>query len=251
MPQSSVLQDLAAARESEARRHSALVRVTHWVTFLAFLALLVTGIEVLISHPRFYWGNAGNVNTPALFSLPIPSSRASVTTGYGYVLPDQNGWSRALHFEAAWVLVLAGTLYLIFGLVTGHFLRNLMPARGERSLGRIVAAVRLHLRSPRAGARENDSYNTVQRLTYLLVIVILFPMMVWTGLAMSPAIEGAFPPAVVLLGGRQSARTLHFLLTIALVFFLFGHVLMVALAGFRTRVGAMITGRLPTPEERP
>jgi thiosulfate reductase cytochrome b subunit len=128
--------------------------------------------------------------------------------------------------------------------------RNLVPARGERSPGRIAAALRLHLRSPRTGAGDGDSYNTVQRLTYLLVIVIFFPMMVWTGLAMSPAIEGAFPWAVDLLGGRQSARTLHFLLTLALVLFLFGHVLMVALAGFRTRVRAMITGRLRTTEER-
>src|SRR5438270_7251737 len=84
-------------------RHSALVRVTHWITALCFLALLVTGIEILISHPRFYWGETGNVLTPPLFKLPLPSSRATVPTGYGFVLPDQNGWSRYLHFQAAWV----------------------------------------------------------------------------------------------------------------------------------------------------
>ena len=69
-----------------------------------FLALLVSGVEILISHPRFYWGEAGNVHTPPLFKLPIPASRATVPTGYGYVLPDQNGWSRYLHFQSAWVL---------------------------------------------------------------------------------------------------------------------------------------------------
>src|SRR5438270_7620293 len=84
-------------------RHAALVRVTHWITTLCFLALLVTGIEILISHPRFYWGETGNVLTPPLFKLPLPSSRATVPTGYGFVLPDQNGWSRYLHFQAAWV----------------------------------------------------------------------------------------------------------------------------------------------------
>src|SRR5260370_23195399 len=87
-------------------RHSALVRVTHWITTICFFALLLTGIEIVISHPRFYWGETGNVLTTPLFQLPIPSSRRLVPTGYGYVLPDQNGWSRALHFEAAWIAAL-------------------------------------------------------------------------------------------------------------------------------------------------
>jgi len=108
-------------------RHPALVRVTHWLTALAFLALLVTGVEVLISHPRFYWGETGNVNTRPLFSIPIPSSR-DLPTGYDYVLPDQNGWSRYLHFEAAWLATLTGLVYLAFGLFAGHFRRNLMPS---------------------------------------------------------------------------------------------------------------------------
>src|ERR1700689_4306919 len=95
-------------------RHSAVVRVTHWITALCFLALLVTGVEILISHPRFYWGEAGNIHTQPLFKIPIPASRSSVPTGYGYVLPDQNGWSRYLHFQAAWALVLTGLLYVIW-----------------------------------------------------------------------------------------------------------------------------------------
>src|SRR3984893_17549291 len=77
-------------------RHSALVRVTHWITTLCFLALLVSGVEIVISHPRFYWGEVGNALTPPLFQIPIPASRATVPTGYGYTLPDQNGWSRYL-----------------------------------------------------------------------------------------------------------------------------------------------------------
>src|SRR5947208_2115864 len=98
----------AGPRAGVAVRHTALVRVTHWITALCFLALLVSGIEIVISHPRFYWGEEGNVNTPALFSIPIPSSRASVPTGYGYTLPDQNGWSRYLHFQTAWVVIPIG-----------------------------------------------------------------------------------------------------------------------------------------------
>src|SRR2546430_11827082 len=119
---------------TDAPRHSALVRVTHWLTTLCFLALLVSGLEIVVSHPRFYWGESGNVLTPTLFSLPIPSSRATVPTGYGYVLPDQNGWSRYLHFEAAWVLVLTGALYVIWGALGGHFRRDLLPDPSDRSM---------------------------------------------------------------------------------------------------------------------
>src|SRR5216684_5835406 len=113
-----------------ATRHSALVRVTHWITTLCFLALLVTGAEIVISHPRFYWGETGTILTTPLFKLPIPSSRALVPTGYGYVLPDQNGWSSYLHFQAAWLAVLTGLLYVAAGFVSGHFRKNLLP-RGE------------------------------------------------------------------------------------------------------------------------
>src|ERR1700760_2149797 len=119
---------------SVSARHSALVRVTHWITTLCFLALLVTGVEILISHPRFYWGEAGNVNTPPLFKIPIPASRATVPTGYGYVLPDQNGWSRYLHFQSAWLVVVTGLLYVFSGWLNGHFRRNLLPLRSEMSL---------------------------------------------------------------------------------------------------------------------
>ena len=110
-------------------RHSALVRITHWITTLCFLALLVTGLEIVVSHPRFYWGETGNVLMTPLFRIPIPSSRSLVPTGYGYVLPDQNGWSRYLHFQAAWVAVLTGLLYTIAMLLTGHLRRNLLPDR--------------------------------------------------------------------------------------------------------------------------
>ena len=85
-----------------APRHTRFVRVTHWLTTIAFFALLLSGLELVLSHPRFYWGEIGNVNTTPLFSIPVPSSRRSVATGYGFVLPDQNGWSRNLHFESAW-----------------------------------------------------------------------------------------------------------------------------------------------------
>jgi thiosulfate reductase cytochrome b subunit len=231
-------------------RHPALVRVTHWLITLSFLALLVTGVEILISHPRLYWGETGNVNTRAFITLPIPSSRGSVPTGYGYVLPDQNGWSRYLHFEAAWVAVLTGLLYGAYGVFQGHFRRNLLPAASDLSPKKLATDIGRHLRFPRPSEEEAWSYNVVQRLTYLLVIFVLFPLVIWTGLDMSPAFASVFPGAVTALGGRQSARTLHFFVSILLVLFLLVHVLMVYLAGFRKRVGAMITGRLSPPRER-
>jgi thiosulfate reductase cytochrome b subunit len=233
-----------------ALRHSLLVRLTHWLTFLAFIALLVTGIEILISHPRFYWGETGNVNTKPLFTFHIPSSRDSVPTGYGYVLPDQNGWSRYLHFEAAWLLVLTGLVYLVYLVATGHLRRNLFPTREQRSLRAYATRIGQYLRRTKSADDELHTYNVLQRTSYLIVIFVLFPLLIWTGLAMSPAFTAAFPATSSLLGGRQSARTLHLFLTFALVLFVVVHVAMVALTGFRARMRAMITGRstLSRPE---
>jgi thiosulfate reductase cytochrome b subunit len=228
------------------------VRVTHWITVLCFFALLVSGTEIVISHPRFYWGETGNDLTPTLFKLPIPASRNLVPTGYGYVLPDQNGWSRYLHFQTAWVLVFTGLLYIIFGFASGHFRRNLLPAAGELSWRTFSSSIASHLRFERPSEEEAWSYNMLQRLAYLFVIFVLFPLIIWTGLAMSPAFVSVFPTTVTVLGGQQSARTLHFFITLSLVLFLLVHVGMVWLAGFRGRMRAMITGRATTRlQERP
>jgi thiosulfate reductase cytochrome b subunit len=240
---------LPVAADATAPRHTAIVRVTHWITALSFLALLITGIEIVISHPRFYWGENGNVLTPALFSFPIPSSRATVPTGYGYVLPDQNGWSRALHFQAAWVLVLTGILYVIFGLFSGHFRKHLLPEATGRSWRAFSSSIADHLRFKRRPEAEARSYNLLQRLTYFGVIFVLFPLVIWTGLAMSPAFTAAVPFTVTAFGGRQSARTLHFLISVVLTVFLVVHVVMVWLGGFRNRMMAMITGRASAHEE--
>jgi thiosulfate reductase cytochrome b subunit len=212
---------MAAPAGTVRPRHHAVVRATHWITTLAFLALLVTGGEILLSHPRFYWGETGNALSPPLFKLPLPASRATVPTGYHYVLPDQNGWSRYLHFQSAWLAVLTGLLYVAFGVWKGHFRRHLLPHR-------------------------DSPYNPLQRITYLLVIFVLFPLVIWTGLAMSPGIASAIPAAVTTLGGQQSARTIHFFVTILLILFLLVHLVKIWLAGFRKLVGPMITGRPAT-----
>lgn len=227
-------------------RHSALVRVTHWITVVCFVALLITGGELVISHPRFYWGETGNVNTKPLFTIHIPSSRDTVPTGYGYVMPDQNGWSRYLHFQAAWALVITGMVYGIAGFWTGHFRKDLLPGKGERNW-------RAWWRSFRGARRDEEGarrYNVVQRTVYLGVIFVLFPLVIWTGLALSPSFNAAFPLGVNLLGGRQSARTLHFFVSDLLVVFLVVHITMIALAGFWSRTLEMITGRVAMRKER-
>ena len=236
--------DAVISAERPWPRHSALVRVTHWLTALAFLALLLSGGEIVLSHPRFYWGETGNVNMRPWLNLHLPSSRDTVPTGYGYVLPDANGWSRYLHFEAAWLLVATGVLYVIWGFFHGHFRRNVFPAPADLSAKKIGNSLLSHLRFERPGPEEAWSYNVLQRLTYLGVIFVLFPLMIWTGLAMSFAFDAAFPATAALLGGHQTARSLHFLVTISLVLFLLVHVFMIVFAGFITRMRAMITGRV-------
>jgi thiosulfate reductase cytochrome b subunit len=234
---------MASAANPETPRHSALVRVTHWLTLIAFLALLITGVEILISHPRFYWGETGNVNTAPLFTIPIPSSRDTVPTGYKTVLPDQNGWSRYLHFQSAWLIVITGLVYVIAILWSGHLRKDLLPEHSQRTWRAYREVLTSYLRRAPPQDSEAHTYNVAQRSAYLSVIFILFPLVILTGLALSPAFNSAVPFVVNALGGRQSARTLHFFVSGALLLFLIVHVAMVIHAGFTSRVRAMITGR--------
>jgi thiosulfate reductase cytochrome b subunit len=242
----SAIRDTATAPP----RHSVLVRVTHWLITICFLALLVTGIEILISHPRFYWGEAGNALTRPLFVIPIPASRATVATGYGYVLPDQNGWSRYLHFQAAWLAVFTGMLYGFASLLNGHFRKDLLPSGADLSWKSLSEEIAGHLSLKRPSPSEARSYKLLQRFAYLSVIFVLFPLVIWTGLAMSPAIASVFPSVVSVLGGQQSARTMHFFVSILLVLFLLIHVVMICIAGFLSRMRAMITGRPSLPTDK-
>jgi thiosulfate reductase cytochrome b subunit len=197
------------ARGFESPRHSALIRITHWITALSFVGLLVSGFAILLAHPKLYWGETGSVGTPSLIDLPLP-----------FVLTGQTGWGRYLHFLSAWVCVWTGLIYLLFGLITQHFRKNFLPAQSDLS----------------------RHYNVLQGLTYLVVVFVLFPLMVWTGLAMSPAITSVFPQLVTILGGQQSARTIHFVITNLLVLFLAIHLFMIVISGFTKRMQAMIRG---------
>ena len=219
-------------------RHSILVRVTHWITTLSFLPLLVSGIAILLAHPRLYWGETGAVGSPSLIDLPLP-----------FVLTGQSGWGRSLHFLSAWILVVNGVFYVLSGLSTRHFRKELLPAKTDLTWRALSAALTNHVRlQPTRGRTE--SYNVLQRLTYLAVVFVLFPLMIWTGLAMSPALTSVFPALVVVLNGQQSARTIHFFAACAILLFLLVHVVMVTLAGFLLRVREMTTGRPSASLER-
>lgn len=211
-------------------RHSVLVRITHWIFTLSFFGLVVSGFAIILAHPHFYWGETGAIGTPSLFDLPLPT-----------MLGGPSGWGRSLHFQSAWFAVLSGLPYAVSGLVTQHFRKNLLPARADLSLCSLRASLVDHLRFRRPV--EEDSYNVLQRLSYLAVIFLFFPLMIVTGFAMSPAITSVFPQFVTVFGGQQSARTLHFFIGNFLVLFLLLHIAMVILAGFRNRMLAMITGR--------
>jgi thiosulfate reductase cytochrome b subunit len=138
--------------------------------------------------------------------------------------------------------VLNGMVYVFSGLGGRHFRRDLLPSRANLAWGNVVRVASNHLRLKRPGADESYSYNVLQRLTYLGVVFVLFPLIVLTGLAMSPAITSVFPALVTGFGGQQSARTIHFFVASLLVVFLFVHVAMVFRAGFIGRMRAMITG---------
>jgi thiosulfate reductase cytochrome b subunit len=238
--------DAVSLRNSEAPRHAAFVRVTHWITAICFFALLITGAEIVISHPRFYWGETGNNLTKPLFQIPIPASRNLVPTGYHHVMPDENGWSRYLHFEAAWAVVLTGLLYAVWGLWTGHFRSNLFPAPADRTWQAFLKVMVKHVRLARPDEEEALSYNALQRISYLIVIFALFPLVILTGLALSPGFNAAFPVVVNSFGGRQSARTLHFFISGFLLLFVIIHIAMIFMAGFTSRMRAMLSGRIVT-----
>ena len=225
---------------SGAARHSAVVRITHWVNVVSFAGLVVSGIAILISHPRLYWGETGNWETPSLLDLPLP-----------FVLEGQNGWARYLHFLAAWAGVGNGVFYLLSGVIARHFRKNLLPRRGDLDWNSISKTLVSELRFRRGAGRESQTYNILQRVAYLVVVFLLFPAAIWTGLAMSPAITSVVPVIVNVAGGHQSARTIHFVVASALVLFLLVHITMVVRAGFGSRMRAMITGHHARGKESP
>jgi thiosulfate reductase cytochrome b subunit len=241
-------------------RHSILVRLTHWMNGLCLAILLMSGLQVFNAHPALYWGEDSNFERPILSiytaftteGRPIGMTRV---LGRGFETTGVLGWSRfngrpaqrafpawitipsaqdlatgrVWHFFFAWLFVVSGLVYLGYSLIGRHFFRDLLPS-GEQ------------WRHMFHRGEEAAQYNTIQRLTYLVVVLLLAPLVVLTGLTMSPAIGAAVPWLLDAFGGRQSARTIHFVITWLLVLFVFVHVGMVLFSGLFNNLRSMTTG---------
>ncbi|MEO7990388.1 MAG: cytochrome b/b6 domain-containing protein [Chryseolinea sp.] len=241
--------------KSNNTRHKRWVKVSHWIITVSFLLLAFTGIEILMVHPRLYWGEVGNDLTPALFELPISrnyqhggweksgpffaEANSPVSASRTYDIFNKNGWGRSLHFLSAWFFVVTGVLYLVAGFFTRHFRNNLIPKSQEFSLRLFWQDFIHHLRMQIPFTPNGPKYGLLQKSTYLAVIFLLLPLIIITGLTMSPAIAAAFPFLLNIFGGMQSARTIHFFTSIALELFLFVHVVMVIKSGFKQQIRAM------------
>jgi len=245
----------AASRASP--RHPVWARCAHWVAAVSILVLAVTGLVILMAHPRLYWGEVGNALTPALLELPISRNYrhggweavtpffdrpgSPVSASRRFPLFNENSWGRSLHFLAAWVFALTGLAYLATAIATGHLRRRVVPTARDLSAAGLREDVTRHLR---LSVRRDGgaSYGTLQKIAYTVVIAVLLPLAALTGVTMSPAVTTAFPFLLTLFGGMQSARTLHFAAWVAIVAFSVVHVVMVAATGFRQHMRAMTIG---------
>ena len=221
-------------------RHRLPVRIMHWINVACLFILLMSGLQVFNAHPALYWGEISNFRAPwlALHGFPgwatIPSYRS---------LADGRRW----HFFFAWLFAINGLAYLTWSALSRHLRRDLWPTKQDwRGMGRSVIE---HLRFKHPTGEAATRYNILQRLAYLGVVLVLGPGIVLMGLAMSPHLDSVLGWLVDLVGGRQSARTIHFLVAMAFVAFILIHVVMVLVTGPINQIRAMITGRYAIHEE--
>ena len=259
------------------RRHRLSTRVWHWVNALVFFVMLMSGLMIFNAHPRLYWGEYGANYDPAWLEIGADDGRGYLrvgetsldTTGVlGTRTVDGRpvnrafpGWAtipsgydlalaRRWHLTFAWVFALGLVAYGFGSLLNGHLRRDLLPRRRELAPGHLWRDIRRHamLDFPRGEAARH--YNVLQKLAYLGVLVVLIPVMILTGLTMSPSMDATWPWLLDLFGGRQTARSIHFIAAWALVGFLVVHLVMVVLAGPANEIRSMITGRYRLPEEK-
>ncbi len=272
---SVTLQSEAAAEARKLVYRTKLpVRIWHWINALTIFVMLMSGATIFNAHPRLYWGAYGaNFDEPWLMigrrgqegylylaGLEIPttgflgwtehSTRAfpSLVTIPGYYsLAEGRQW----HFFFAWVLVISITAFTIYAIFSKHLSDDLALTREERGFSHLWADIKSHARLRFPTGEAARSYNPLQKITYLGVIFVLIPLIVLTGMTMSPTLNAAFPWMLDIFGGRQSARSIHFLCAAGLCAFILVHLLMVILAGPINELRSMITGwyRLPAPRE--
>ncbi len=242
---------MASSRLVTTWSHPRWVKLTHWVGTLSFLLLLFSGAEMVMVHPRFYWGEAGNDLTPALFELPVSrnyqhggwegrqaffdDANGPVSASRSYDIFNQNGWGRSLHFLSAWILLFTGFIYAVLALFSGHIRRKLWPAAGMRGWPALWQDIVDHFKKEVAAAYKGE-YGILQRISYLVVLFMVAPTMVLTGLTMSPAVTASHPWLLWLFAGAQSARTLHFFSAVLLTLFLLVHIVMLIRTGFKRQL---------------
>jgi thiosulfate reductase cytochrome b subunit len=261
-------------------RHRLPVRVMHWINVVCLTVLLMSGLNIFNAHPALYWGQEstfarpwisfGARNTPSgpigytrigdteftttgVFGLsPAPGSGTPTARAFpGWATIPGPQWlamARHWHFFFAWLFVINGAAYLLYTIFSRHLTRDLLPTRAE--LGNIGLSIVEHIMFKHPTGDAAARYNVLQSLTYLVVIFGLLPLVVVAGLAMSPRLDTVFTGWVELLGGRQSARTLHFLAAFGLLLFVVVHVAEVFIAGVWNEMRSMITGWYAIPEER-
>jgi thiosulfate reductase cytochrome b subunit len=270
----------AAAPRRSIYRHSLAVRLTHWVNVLCLTLLLMSGLQIFNAHPALYWGDQSDFEHPilAMTAADAPDGSAlGVTTIFGHAIPTTGllglsfsasgrpiergfpSWAtipsyqdlaagRLWHFFWAWLFVVNGLVYLGFALATRHVSRDLAPTR--RDLRHIGRSIWDHARLRFPKGREAEHYNVLQKLTYLVVIFLLLPLIVLAGLAMSPQLDAAFPILPEIFGGRQAARSVHFVAAWTLVAFVLVHLIMVLISGVWNNLRSMVTGRYVIEEAR-
>ncbi len=252
-------------------RHPLAIRLTHWINVVCLVVLLMSGLQIFNAHPALYWGSASTFDTPALAITDDEDANGNArgvvkvggftfdTTGWlglstfngepaGRAFPSWStlpahqdlGTGRRWHFLFAWAFVINGLIYLLYGIGSGQLRHRVVPEADQ--IRGFWASVREHLTLHFAQGDEAKRYNVLQKLTYLVVIAALLPLMLVTGLAMSPGVNAILPFLPELFGGRQSARSVHFIVVNLLVLFVVVHVVLVLLSGLINNMRAMLTG---------
>jgi len=225
------------------RRHSLATRILHWINALCVFLVLMSGLQIFNAEPVLYWGQYGASPDRMLFAIGKHGFPHWATIPGWQALAAGRRW----HFFFAWVLVINSTLYLLISASSGHVRRDLLPNRSEVAPSHLLRDIRNHLRLRFPTGEAARRYNVLQKLAYTGVIFVLAPVILATGVAMSPGLDSAFPWLVSLVGGRQSARTIHFTAAMLVALFIAVHLLMVVLAGPWNEIRSMITGRYAVP----
>jgi len=227
-----------SAAETSGTTHSYNVRICHWINLVSCAYLLWSGVHIFLDFPELYWGHTGYRGYPAAFRL----ADWGLSWEQAGALGDRR-WGRNYHFTFAWVFLINGLVYVVWNLYSSHFRNQMLVARDEWTVARVLAELCDHLRWRSRRHAPGGHYGTLQKTSYLVLIFVFVPVMILTGIAQSPGLTAAMPVLLDLFGGRQSARTLHTIGTVALVLFVVVHVLEVAAAGFFVKVRSMITGK--------